>query len=65
MIYDHHGHYSKYRADHALHPHHARLQRVQLYREIRVHSKLQHQNIAQFYSSFLVGGGRGVMLIGA
>jgi len=30
------------------------LQRVQLYREIRVHSKLQHQNIVQFYAAFLV-----------
>lgn len=40
------------------------LQRVQLYREIRVHSRLQHQNIVQFYAAFLVrvvgveGGGR-------
>ncbi len=30
------------------------LQRVQLYREICVHSRLQHQNIIQFYSAFLV-----------
>jgi aurora kinase len=30
------------------------LQRVQLYREIRVHSRLQHQNIVQFYAAFLV-----------
>eukprot|EP00798_Chlamydomonas_sp_ICE-L_P019410 gene19410-26068_t len=29
------------------------LQRVQLYREIRVHSRLQHHNVVQFYSSFL------------
>ncbi|KAL6750645.1 kinase-like domain-containing protein [Haematococcus lacustris] len=29
------------------------LQRVQLYREIRVHSRLQHQNIVQFYAAFL------------
>uniref|UniRef100_A0A7S3VRI1 Protein kinase domain-containing protein n=1 Tax=Dunaliella tertiolecta TaxID=3047 RepID=A0A7S3VRI1_DUNTE len=29
------------------------LERVQLYREIRVHSKLQHQNIVQFYAAFL------------
>ena len=31
------------------------LQRVQLYREIRVHSQLQHSNVVQFYAGFLVG----------
>ena len=30
------------------------LQRVQLYREIRLHSKLYHNNVVQFYVSFLV-----------
>jgi serine/threonine protein kinase len=30
------------------------LQRVQLYREICVHSRLQHPNVVQFYAAFLV-----------
>lgn len=30
------------------------LQRVQLFREIRLHSSLQHVNVIQFYASFLV-----------
>ena len=31
------------------------IQRIQLFREIRLHSSLQHRHIIQFYACFLVG----------
>jgi hypothetical protein len=32
------------------------IQRVQLFREISIHSRLQHSNVVQFLAAFLVSG---------